>query len=306
MAYEEYQGYDPDGESIEDIVKQLNSQLKMIASTISDGESNTSQIIQQADEISLKVSETDYTGNAIASLINQTATTIDIIASKINLVGAVTVLSDITGDLGTITAGDITGATLTSKSGNDKIKIEGTLLESFEGTMRAVVLGGRTLMFYNALTENDKIGALSATRKASDASIIGFSLAGSADYLTTGHMDGTVFTELDFTNRSGKGVNTFHFFKDMFTNARKMNNAYPVASNYNCERLYGGEEYSSGGAWVVVSLTSVIFNTVLGCVVSNRDGLPVKYRNLTPSSVEVCMGGTGTGYVDFIVFGTYH
>lgn len=57
--------------------------------------------------ISQKVSLTDYNGNTIASLINQSATTISIIASKINLYGAVSVLSDITGNLGTITAGNI-------------------------------------------------------------------------------------------------------------------------------------------------------------------------------------------------------
>ena len=40
-------------------------------------------------------------------MINQTSTTISIQASKINLVGAVRVLSDISGNLGTIHAGNI-------------------------------------------------------------------------------------------------------------------------------------------------------------------------------------------------------
>jgi len=71
-----------------------------------------STITQQADLISQKVSKTDYNGNTIASLINQTATTIKIQASKINLVGAVTVLSDITGNLGDITAGNINGVNI--------------------------------------------------------------------------------------------------------------------------------------------------------------------------------------------------
>jgi len=71
-----------------------------------------SQISVQAGQISSKVSYTDYNGNTIASLINQSATTIDIQASKINLVGAVSVLSDISGSLGSITAGNITGTTI--------------------------------------------------------------------------------------------------------------------------------------------------------------------------------------------------
>lgn len=49
-----------------------------------------SQFKVASDLISSKVSQTDYTGNSIASLINQTVTTVAIQASKINLVGAVT------------------------------------------------------------------------------------------------------------------------------------------------------------------------------------------------------------------------
>ncbi|MDY7043690.1 hypothetical protein RVS70_05675 [Virgibacillus sp. M23] len=52
--------------------------------------SHDSSIANLGDEISLKVSSEDYTGDKIASLINQTATTITIEASKINLNGAVT------------------------------------------------------------------------------------------------------------------------------------------------------------------------------------------------------------------------
>lgn len=65
-----------------------------------------------ADEIEQRVSYTDYNGNEIASRINQTATTIQIQASKINLVGAVSVLSDISGNLGTITAGTLNGVVI--------------------------------------------------------------------------------------------------------------------------------------------------------------------------------------------------
>lgn len=49
-----------------------------------------SQINQQAEQISMKVSQTDFNGNTIASLINQTATTIKLSAQKIDLAGAVT------------------------------------------------------------------------------------------------------------------------------------------------------------------------------------------------------------------------
>ena len=52
--------------------------------------SHTSELSVQADQISSKVSQTDYNGNTIASLINQTATTVTIQAQKIDLQGYVT------------------------------------------------------------------------------------------------------------------------------------------------------------------------------------------------------------------------
>lgn len=78
--------------------------INPLAGRVSTAESS---ITQNATDITSKVSQTDYNGNTIASMINQSATTIDIQASKINLTGAVTVLSDITGNLGTITTGTI-------------------------------------------------------------------------------------------------------------------------------------------------------------------------------------------------------
>lgn len=52
--------------------------------------STESSIVQQANAIALKVSSTDFTGNTIASLINQSATTIKLQASKIILEGLIT------------------------------------------------------------------------------------------------------------------------------------------------------------------------------------------------------------------------
>src|SRR5690554_419941 len=49
------------------------------------------ELLIQSSEISTKVAITDYTGNTIASKINQTATTIKLQASKIALEGLVTV-----------------------------------------------------------------------------------------------------------------------------------------------------------------------------------------------------------------------
>lgn len=104
-----------------------------------------SSITQMAGQISSKVSTTDYTGNKIASLINQTATTISIQASKINLVGAVNVLSEISGQLGNITAGTISGVTFTSVSGRKSFTLSNGLAEFIEDrSSGGVTLGTRT------------------------------------------------------------------------------------------------------------------------------------------------------------------
>ena len=64
--------------------------VKRQDTTITQEEENgifSSQIKKSEKEISTKVSQVDYNGNTIVSMINQTATNIDISASKINLNG---------------------------------------------------------------------------------------------------------------------------------------------------------------------------------------------------------------------------
>ncbi len=73
---------------IQSTVSAQNVSIGNLNNRIGSAESS---ITQQSWQISQKVSITDYNGNRIASLINQTSTTISIQASKINLVGAVLV-----------------------------------------------------------------------------------------------------------------------------------------------------------------------------------------------------------------------
>ncbi|MFC4387526.1 phage tail spike protein [Gracilibacillus marinus] len=89
-----------------------------------------STITQHSNQINLKVDK-----NGVISSINQTAEAIKIQASKINLVGAVTVLSDITGNLGTINAGVINGATINGSIFNQN------------GTNGTITLGNNGLIF---------------------------------------------------------------------------------------------------------------------------------------------------------------
>ena len=82
--------YDPDGVHISaggQTIKQMQNGLAGVATRVSSAEA---ELKVQSGLIATKVSETDFNGNTIASKINQSATTIQIEASKINLKGAVT------------------------------------------------------------------------------------------------------------------------------------------------------------------------------------------------------------------------
>lgn len=84
--------------TIENMDKEIRTQLSIldqeITARIDDFENDVyTQFSVMNGEISSKVSQSDYNGDTIASLINQTATSVKILASKIDLSGYVTVSS---------------------------------------------------------------------------------------------------------------------------------------------------------------------------------------------------------------------
>lgn len=84
--------------TIENMDKEIRTQLSIldqeITARIDDFESDVyTQLSVMNGEISSKVSQSDYNGDTIASLINQTATSVKILANKIDLSGYVTVSS---------------------------------------------------------------------------------------------------------------------------------------------------------------------------------------------------------------------
>lgn len=99
-----YSQYDPNGLTPQELLAQILSVKTRIASTVTQLGVAESQIAQSAEQILLRV----MTDKVIAA-INLSPEEITIMASRINLVGAVTVLSEITGDLGDIIAGNIYG-----------------------------------------------------------------------------------------------------------------------------------------------------------------------------------------------------
>ncbi|QNO14917.1 phage tail protein [Alkalicella caledoniensis] len=123
-------------------MQQVDGTLQSVDAAIS---SHSSQLNLLSNEIALKVSETDIDGNYLIGKINLTGTTAKIQASKINLVGAVTVLSDITGNLGTITAGTINGITINSVNLNSATINGGNIVLSGDTSgVQALVINSNT------------------------------------------------------------------------------------------------------------------------------------------------------------------
>jgi chromosome segregation ATPase len=70
--------------TIDQKADQIAISVGKVDSRVGDAEAS---IYAQSEAIQSKVSKTDFTGNAIASVINQSATTITLMASRIDLVG---------------------------------------------------------------------------------------------------------------------------------------------------------------------------------------------------------------------------
>lgn len=162
-------------------VTSQQTQISGLGTRVSNTESS---ITQQAHQIESKVSLTDVTGNTVVSKINQTATTISIQASKINLIGAVNVLSDITGNLGTITSGNI-DIYNDVKIGND------LYLRGFGGN--AIIFGEGSRLVSNSgnldLMTNNNLSIQSQNTTFYGASV-DFSNVGFINELAKGHTPG--------------------------------------------------------------------------------------------------------------------
>ena len=113
------------------LIQQNSNQISLQATDISNINGtlsgHTSSISQLSDSITSKVSYTDYTGNTIASKINQDATTVVIDASKIDLTGITTIYNpaDKTRNLA------ILGDSMIFSAGYNKLAIEWDTYISF-------------------------------------------------------------------------------------------------------------------------------------------------------------------------------
>ncbi|RDV27111.1 hypothetical protein C7B89_19940 [Lysinibacillus capsici] len=131
-------------DQIQSTVTAQGTSINGLGNRLSNAESS---ITQNAYNISLKVSATDFTGANIVSKINLDPWSATIQASKINLVGAVRVLSDITGDLGSIYAGNIYGANINVSS--DATIGNNLYLGTSGWGSKSVNFGGGNGIYYN-------------------------------------------------------------------------------------------------------------------------------------------------------------
>lgn len=134
-------------QSVNSWIKKINGRTNEIKASIDEfsvtlsevkgeTEQNSAQLLVQANQISMKVSQTDYNGNTIASLINQTATTIQIQANKINLNGYVT-LSNLTDGSTTISGSNIRTGTISAN------RLESSVLTTNNIEAKDLTLSGK-------------------------------------------------------------------------------------------------------------------------------------------------------------------
>ena len=98
-------------------IEQRDSSVLTSAQTYTNGQlTSYATLTVLSNQIATRVATTDYNGNTIASLINQTATTIAISASKINLTGYVTLTNLSTAGQTTINGGNITTGTINANN----------------------------------------------------------------------------------------------------------------------------------------------------------------------------------------------
>ena len=223
-------------QSVNKSIKQLKGKqaeliqtVDELSATLTDFEEQTeSQFRQTASEIQTKVSQTDFNGNTVASLINQTATTIAIEAEKLDLSGYVTISalgtagetvingSNITTgyiNADRIRGGTIDGDTITVRNLSADSITTGTLngqtvdmTNINASNITSGILNGNTIPLTNLNANNISNGTLSTSRV--NASTMSGHLSTGTGYLTsrTGTFSGVVQWSNGSITNSGAGT----------------------------------------------------------------------------------------------------
>lgn len=140
-------------DSIVQSVTQVNKDVSAVSGAVARAEATISV---QAGLISSKVEQTDFNGNTIVSMINQTPAYVSIEASKINLTGYVTISSLGTPGHVTIAEGNIVGSSFTVGRGTGNPQLS---MYAIQGSHRIVSSDGAGFRVESTGTMSLKSGA---------------------------------------------------------------------------------------------------------------------------------------------------
>ena len=195
-------------DGISSTVTQVQSDLSAAEGNIA---TNTSSITQLSNEIDLKVSKTDYTGEEIVSKINLAPDNIIISSPHIDLSGTVTVssLADGTTTIdgaciktGSISANRISGGELSGVS----LNIADKFLVSNSGVMTCTdaILGGTLNAVSGTFTNLVTTGSI----KSSDTGGFGIEFAASGDGFVGNRKSGSTFAGMQYISSADQLILT--------------------------------------------------------------------------------------------------
>ena len=195
-------------DGISSTVTQVQSDLSAAEGNIA---TNTSSITQLSDEIDLKVSKTDYTGEEIVSKINLAPDNIVISSPHIDLSGTVTVssLADGTTTIdgaciktGSVSANRISGGELSGVS----LNIADKFLVSNSGVMTCTDanLGGTLNAVSGTFTNLVTTGSI----KSSDTGGFGIEFASSGDGFVGNRKSGSTFAGMQYISSADQLILT--------------------------------------------------------------------------------------------------
>ena len=201
--------------TVEQTVDGISSTVTQVQSDLSAAEgniaTNTSSITQLSNEIDLKVSKTDYTGEEIVSKINLAPDNIIISSPHIDLSGTVTVssLADGTTTIdgaciktGSVSANRISGGELSGVSLNiaDKFLVSNSGVMTCTGANLGGTLNAVSGTFTNLVT--------TGSIKSSDSGGFGIEFASSGDGFVGNRKSGSTFAGMQYVSSADQLILT--------------------------------------------------------------------------------------------------
>lgn len=265
---------DTKANAVQTNLNTTNSNLTALTTRVTDAESS---ITQHSDAIALKVSQSDYNGNTIASLINQTATTITISASKINLTGAVTISSLDSATATKVNNGNNANTTVNSwKHASDTTKIDGG--DIYTGSITADKINTKNLKVssttgasYTVMngddlemwTENGKLGIILSPFDTT---------SGSGVLLASEKPDGS----LTYTRAGNKSKVPVNGVKGEY----EISNCYSIDLNADSDRVYVNGKKVATENYVASNYAPTDSPTFTGTLTADVVRANTKFENL--------------------------